>query len=124
MTEPRILNAHELAAGLRGRAPEPFVVGHRLELVMFNGRLVRGEVVAAGARVAQIKVGMVKRWKDANGSWRPPYPHLNPIVYGQVRRWAEPAKVAPDGTWMPDQPGFRAQAHLASMSEWHEWRRR
>lgn len=117
----RVLTYAQMQAGLVGAPPEPFRRGRRLELLMDNGRLVRGDVVRAGGQVAQLQVGFIPTWRDAKGNERPGYPHMNLIVYAQIVRWRYPKEGATTGTWMPDHP--RRKAALAqSGGKWADWR--
>jgi hypothetical protein len=116
----RFLTTAQVAAALDGLAPEPFVVGRKLEIVMDTGRLVRGEVVGAGAGAAQIVPYWVDPWKDQHGEWHEAYPRVLIIVYAQVDRWADAEHGAEPGNWNPQHPDYQKEM-AASGGSWHRW---
>lgn len=110
----------EIKAGLTGKPLNPFKPGRRVELVMDTGRLVRGEVTVAGKGVAQLKVGWIPTWKDAQGESQPGYPHIALIVYDQVVRWREPNREASVGNWNPGHPRREAEESRPG-GKWRDW---
>jgi hypothetical protein len=118
--DSRFLDVSESAEALTGMSPEPFVFGRRLELVTDTGRLVRGYVIAAGARAAQLSPWWNDPWKDNDGAWHPAYQRVLLIVYDQVVRWAEPRGSSENGNWNPQHPDYEREMENAS-GGWQTW---
>lgn len=116
MSDDGTITRGELHASLTGRAIKPFRVGRRLELFMSNGRVVRGVVATAGRQAATLHVGEIPSWTDAHGVVQPGYPHVNIIPYRMVTKWRVPVADAPDGTWMPGHPDYRAQLTASNVN--------